>query len=200
MVIMPISALILCGGRAKRMHGVNKGLVKLNEQTFIQHVISRLAPQVDEIIINANREMSMYESLGYDVYQDVSPDFIGPLAGIQLGLSHAKYDYLLTAPCDSPLLPLDLGQRLMAKLFENHADIAVATSRGDAHPVFCLCKKSVLPSLTEYITNGGRKVSAWQKSLQYIEVDFSDNAEAFLNLNTPEELASLELKLSSYVK
>jgi molybdopterin-guanine dinucleotide biosynthesis protein A len=195
---MTISALILSGGRATRMGGVDKGLVIFQQKPLIQHVIERLTSQVDEIIINANREIKQYQSLGYPVLQDETTDFIGqtfigPLAGFNLGLQHAKHDYLLTVPCDSPLLPLDLAQRLHSSLLTNNADVAVAASDGDAHPVFSLCKKSVLPSLTSYLQQGGRKVSAWQKSLHYTEVDFSDNSDAFYNLNTFEDLTALEL-------
>jgi len=193
---MPISAIILSGGRATRMNGVDKGLVLLQNKPLIQHVIERLTPQADEILINANRELAQYQAMGYPVLQDEVEDFLGPLAGFSLGLQHAKHDYVLTVPCDSPLLPLDLAQRLMAALVEHNAEIAVATSEDSTHPVFCLCKKTVLPSLTAYLQQGERRVSAWQKSQQYIEVDFSDCNEAFTNLNTFEDLAALELKLS----
>ncbi|MBC7696809.1 MAG: molybdenum cofactor guanylyltransferase [Bacteroidia bacterium] len=194
---MAIAGLIIAGGRATRMGGIDKGLALLQQKSLIEHVISRLSSQVDEIFINANREITQYQALGYRVLQDETSDFIGPLAGFNLGLKHAKYDYLLTVPCDSPLLPLDLAERLLSSLLKHNADIAVATSNGDVHPVFCLCKKSVLPSLINYLQQGGRKVSAWQKSLNYIEVDFTDNAEAFINLNTLEDLAALELQLKS---
>jgi molybdenum cofactor guanylyltransferase len=193
---MPISAIILSGGRATRMNGADKGLVLLQQKPLIKHVIERLTPQADEILINANRELTQYQALGYPLLQDEVEDFLGPLAGFSLGLQHAKHDYVLTVPCDSPLLPVDLAQRLMAELVEHKAEIAVATSEGSTHPVFCLCKKTVLPSLTAYLQQGERRVSAWQKSQQYIEVDFSDCNEAFTNLNTFEDLAALELKLS----
>lgn len=193
---MPISAIILSGGRATRMNGADKGLVLLHGKPLIKHVIERLTPQVDEILINANRELSQYQALGYPVLQDEVEGFLGPLAGFSLGLQHAKHDYVLTVPCDSPLLPVDLAKRLMAALVEDKAEIAVASSDGSTHPVFCLCKKTVLPSLTAYLQQGERRVSAWQKSQQYIEVDFSDCNDAFTNLNTFEDLAALELKLS----
>lgn len=189
---MGISCIILAGGRATRMGGVDKGLVLLQNKPLVGHVISRISPQVDEILVNANREITEYQAFNLPVFQDEQPDFIGPLAGFYLGLQHAKHEYLLTTPCDSPLLPLDLATRLMQALITQDAQIAVATSDGDAHPVFCLCKKEVLPSLQAYIEQGGRKVSAWQKSLRYIEVDFSD---AFVNLNSFEDLAALALKL-----
>ena len=192
-----ISAIILSGGRAARMGGTDKGLVLLNNKPFIQYVIERLTPQVDEILINANREIPQYQAFNFPTFQDDNPDFIGPLAGFSLGLQHGKHDYLLTVPCDSPLIPTDLTDRLLNAMLEKSADIAVARSGGHAHPVFCLMKKSVLPSLIKYIEHGERKVSTWQKSLNYIEVLFNDCDEAFVNLNTFEELEALALKLGN---
>ena len=193
---MRVTCLILSGGRATRMNGVDKGLVSLQQKPLIAHVIARLKLQVDEIFINANREIEQYQAFGYQVLQDENTDFIGPLAGFSLGLQHAKHDYILTVPCDSPLLPLDLVERLYNGMAASRMDIAVASSDGNTHPVVCLMKKSVLPSLQAYIESGERKVSAWQKSQKYIEVDFSDCDDAFTNLNTFEDLAALELKLN----
>jgi len=193
---MSISAIILAGGRATRMNGTDKGLVLLQSKPLIQHVIERLTPQVDEILINANRELAQYQAFGYTVLKDEVDDFLGPLAGFSLGLQNAKHDYVLIVPCDSPLMPVDLAQRLMSALIKHQADIALASSDSITHPVFCLCKKILLPSLTAYLEQGERRVSAWQKSQQYIEVDFSDCNEDFTNLNTFEDLAELALKLS----
>ena len=192
---MSISAIILSGGRATRMNGVDKGLMLLQNKPLIAHVIARLKPQVDEILINANREIAQYEAFGLPVLKDENEEFIGPLAGFSLGLQHTKHKYVLTVPCDSPLLPLDLVERLLNGMTEALADIAVASSDGDTHPVFCLMKKSVLPSLTAFLEQGERKVSAWQKSQKYVEVDFSDNSDGFINLNTFDDLKALELKL-----
>ena len=186
------------------MNGVDKGLVLLQNKPLITHVVERLAPQVDEIFINANREIAQYQAFGYPVLKDIGQQdvtdeclrtYIGPLAGFCLGLQHAKHEYVLTVPCDSPLLPADLAQRLLGGMAESLADIAVASSDGSAHPVFCLMKKNILPSLIAFLEAGERKVSAWQKSLNYIEVDFSDNANGFINLNTFEDLKTLELNL-----
>ena len=191
-----ISAIILSGGRATRMSGVDKGLISLQNKPLIQHVISRLQLQVDEILINANREIAQYQAFGLTVLQDENQDFAGPLAGILLGLKHAKQELVLSVPCDSPLLPLDLAARLYNSMLENRTDIAVGSSDGNAHPVFCLMKKSVLRSLQAFMDAGERKVSAWQKSQKYIEVDFNDCSDAFVNLNTPQDLAGLEQKLA----
>jgi molybdenum cofactor guanylyltransferase len=192
---MPISSIILSGGRATRMNGADKGLVLLKNKSLIAHVIERLKPQADKIFINANREIATYEAFCLPVLQDENAEFIGPLAGFSLGLQHAKHEFVLTVPCDSPLLPLNLVERLYSGMTASRMDIAVASSDGDTHPVFCLMKKNVLPSLTEYIASGERKVSTWQKSQKYIEVDFSDCSDTFTNLNTFEDLAALELKL-----
>ena len=191
-----LTTIILSGGRATRMGDVDKGLISLQNKPLIQHVISRLQPQVNKILINANREITQYETFGLPVLQDEMPDFLGPLAGMVLGLKHAKHDLVLSVPCDSPLLPLDLVARLHNGMLESRADIAVASSDGNAHPVFCLMKKSVLPSLIAFLDAGERKVSAWQKSQKYVEVDFSDCTDAFVNLNTPQDLADLEQKLA----
>jgi molybdenum cofactor guanylyltransferase len=192
-----VSAIIIAGGRGSRMNGLNKGLVKLQQESLIQHVINRLTPQVDEILINANREIAQYEAFNLPILQDENPEFIGPLAGFSLGLQHGKHDYLLATPCDSPLIPADLVSRLMQSLVKENADIAVAKSGGHVHPVFCLMTKSVLPSLTAFIAQGNRKVSLWQKSLAYTEVIFDDCDDAFVNVNTVEELDALALKLNN---
>lgn len=179
------------------MGGLDKGQVLFQQKPLIKHVITRLMPQVDEIIINANRKLETYKALGYQLLQDEITDFAGPLAGIQLGLKYASSDHVLTVPCDSPLLPLDLASRLQAALVQHDADIAIVSSDGNTHPVFCLCKKSVLPALNDYLNHGGRKVSEWQQSLNHVYVDFSDCAEAFTNLNTQQDLTDFEAKLQN---
>jgi len=178
------------------MGGVDKGLVQFQSQPLIQHVIARLTPQADEIMINANRELAYYNTLGYRVLQDEIADFAGPLAGMQLGLKHANHDLVLFVPCDSPLLPANLVQKLKAGLLQANADIAVATCGGNNHPVFCLCKKTLLPSLDHFLAQGNRKVHAWQKSQHSIEVDFGDDNDAFENLNSPDDIIKLESKLA----
>lgn len=198
---MKISSIILAGGRATRMGGKDKGLIQLNQRPLISHVIERLSPQVDEILINANRNIDEYKGFHLSVLQDHKSDFIGPLAGFYLGLQHAKHDYVLIVPCDCPLLHPALAKTLLAALTEKEADIAIAKSDGNTHPVFCLCKKSVLPSLIQYIDQGERKISTWQKSLHYVEVDFSEPnsdgvTEAFWNLNTFEELEAVAKTLN----
>ncbi len=173
------------------MGSVDKGLVPFGTQPMVQHVLERLRPQVQTIMINANQNLSTYAGFGHLVWGDAMPDFAGPLAGLQTGLMHCDAPYLVTAPCDSPFLPLDLVQRLAQALQIQDADLAVAVT-GDGptrqpHPVFCLTKVTLLPHLTAYLQGGGRKVDAWYKTLRVAEVVFTDEA-AFRNINTLAEL------------
>ena len=210
---MSVSAVILAGGNASRMGGANKGLVKLANTPLISFVIHKVSGMSDDIMISANRDIAEYAVFGYPVLTDQIKDeqpnqkgseLIGPLAGLHAGLIAAKHEYVLCVPCDMPNLPPNLAQRLLAQLLLSKAEIAVLVAHGDTIPVVCLCKKSVLPSLTTYIQQGGRKVSAWQKSLLYTELDLTDtfsyNAKGevtdqggdFTNLNSLQDIADYE--------
>jgi molybdopterin-guanine dinucleotide biosynthesis protein A len=189
---MSITGVVLAGGLARRMGGMDKGLIEFLGKPMVAHVLNRLQPQVDEILINANRETERYSAFGYRVIADDIAGFAGPLAGLHKGMSVAQHPYVLTVPCDSPLLPLNLAERLMHGLLEHDADVAVAKTGSQAHPVFCLCRRSLLPNLEKYLRDGGRKIDAWYSSLEVVEVNFDDNPQAFSNVNTPEELSSLE--------
>jgi|SRR5450830_112744 len=189
---MSITGIVLAGGKGSRMDGIDKGLLNFNGKPMVKHVLERLAPQVDQILISANREIAQYESLGYPVIQDDISGFAGPLAGLQKGLQATKSAYVLTVPCDSPLLPANLASRLMNGLIKHDADLAVVKTGSQTQPVFCLYRTSVLPSLEQYLQDGGRKVEDWQNSLEVVSVSFSDNPKAFSNINTRDELAILE--------
>lgn len=194
-----ITGLILAGGRGTRMGQVDKGLQPFRGMPMAMHVLLRLSPQVGEVIINANQHLAAYEAFGTQVWPDQLEGFAGPLAGLQTGLAHCETAYLVSAPCDSPFLPLDLVERLSAALLVNDADLAVATTieteagieRKQAHPVFSLMKASLLPHLSQFLHNGGRKVDAWYASLKVIEVNFKDTA-AFRNINTLNELRDFD--------
>lgn len=186
-----ISGIVLAGGQGRRMGGVDKGLQPLGGKAMIEHVIARLAPQVDEIVINANQNFDRYAQLGYTVAPDVTGGFAGPLAGLQAGLQAAKHPLVVTAPCDSPFLPRDLVARLGAALGANQ--LAVAKTGDQPHPVFALVRRDLLDHLTAYLNGGGRKIDAWYASLKVVEVGFDDEAEAFSNINTREELRSHEI-------
>jgi molybdopterin-guanine dinucleotide biosynthesis protein A len=174
------------------MGGVDKGLKPLRGKPMVAWVIERFAPQVAEVLINANQNLDSYRALGHRVIPDEIAGFAGPLAGLHRGLGEAQHDLAATVPCDSPFLPHDLISRLRAALDANGADLAVAKTGDQPHPVFCLCRKSVLPSLTAFLAGGGRKIDAWYSSLKVVEVLFDDEAEAFSNINTQDELRAFE--------
>ena len=187
-----ITGVVLAGGLGRRMGGTDKGLQELRGQPLVHWVIERLAPQVDELLINANQNGERYAAFGHRVVPDQIPDFAGPLAGLHAALSAATHPLVATAPCDSPFLPADLISRLFSALTAADADLAVAKTFDQAHPVFCLCKRSVLPHLTEFLESGGRKIDRWYSTLNIAEVAFDDEAEAFENINTREELGRFE--------
>ena len=187
-----ITGVILAGGLGRRMGGVNKGLQLLNGKTLALHVAERLAPQIDELLINVNQNIEQYAAFGYRIVADQIPDFAGPLAGLHAALSAAAHPLIATAPCDSPFLPADLVSRLFSALTATDADLAVARTFEQPHPVFCLCKRDVLPHLTEFLAGGGRKFDRWYATLNVVEVAFDDEAEAFENINTREELGRFE--------
>jgi molybdopterin-guanine dinucleotide biosynthesis protein A len=187
-----ITGVILAGGLGRRMGGVNKGLQLLNGKTLVLHVTERLAPQVDELLINVNQNTEQYAAFGHRIVADQIPDFAGPLAGLHAALSAAAHPLVATAPCDSPFLPEDLIFRLFSALTATDADLAVARTFEQPHPVFCLCKRDVLPHLSEFLAGGGRKFDRWYATLKVVEVAFDDEAEAFENINTREELGRFE--------
>lgn len=183
-----ITGVILAGGQGTRMGGVDKGLQLLDGKALVSHVTERLAPQVNQLMINANRNEITYTAFGYPVFADRITGFAGPLAGLHAALSAADTPLVLTAPCDSPGLPLDLASRLHGALAAGHANLAIAMAGGRLHPVFCLCRRSLLAELEAYLLGGGRRVAAWCADMGAIEVDFSDQKDAFGNFNTLDDL------------
>ncbi|MFJ9449518.1 molybdenum cofactor guanylyltransferase MobA [Herbaspirillum sp. NPDC101397] len=192
-----ITGLVLAGGRGARMGHLDKGLQLFRGKPLAAHVIERLAGQTGALAINANRHQSDYAAFNLPVWPDLLPDFPGPLAGLHSGLTHCVTDYLAAAPCDSPLLPPDLVVWLAAALIEQQADAAIAVTgcaeqaNLQRHPVFCLLSKTLLPSLTDYLQQDGRKMERWFAGIRTAEVHFDDEA-AFSNINTLQELRQLE--------
>jgi molybdopterin-guanine dinucleotide biosynthesis protein A len=205
-----ITALILAGGRGSRMGGVDKGLQSFNGMPLALHTLTRLqiSGGVSEIMINANRNLAAYESFGVAVWPDVLADYAGPLAGFLTGLERCETPYLLTVPCDTPLLPLDLAQRLAAALEAQNADIAMAAApevgqngqmQTRTQPVFCLLRVELLESLVRFTQAGGRKIDAWTALHATAVVPFDlpgDNAQAFFNANTLAQLQQLESRVA----
>lgn len=159
---------------------------------MVDWVCQRLAPQVDELLISANQNLDAYAKFGVPVLEDRIDGHAGPLAGLHRGLEAAKHPYVVTVPCDSPFLPHDLVARLFAGLTAAGSRLAVARTGSQRHPVFCLCERGLAQNLAAFLQGGGRKIDAWHASLGAAEVAFDDEAEAFSNINTPEELREFE--------
>jgi molybdopterin-guanine dinucleotide biosynthesis protein A len=187
-----ITGVILAGGQGRRMGTVDKGLRELRGKAMAAWVIERFAPQVDEVLINANQNLDVYAQFGYRVIPDEIGGFAGPLAGLQRGLSEASHPLVATSPCDTPFLPADLVARLHAALEADAAQLAVARTGDQPHPVFCVCRRDVFPHLTAFLQQGGRKIDAWYATLKVVEVAFDDQPGAFSNINTQAELDAFE--------
>ncbi len=181
-----VSGIVLAGGLGRRMGRLDKGLQPLRGKPMVQWVIERLAPQVDELLINCNQNLEAYARFGYRLVPDEIGGFAGPLAGLHAGLKAASHPFVVTVPCDSPYLPHDLVRRLKERIGEHH--IAVAKTGSQAHPVFSLVTREVLENLERFLAGGGRKVDAWYAGVRAVEVGFDDEAEGFMNINTLEEL------------
>ena len=181
-----VSGIVLAGGQGRRMGSVDKGLQLLHGKPMVQWVLERFAPQVDEIIVNANQNVQRYAAFGHRVVSDEVSGFAGPLAGLHAGLGAISHPLAVTVPCDSPFLPGDLVARLRANLGSN--DLAVAKTGDQPHPVFALVRRSVAENLRAFLAGGGRKIDAWYAALRVVEVQFDDEADAFRNINTLEEL------------
>jgi len=170
------------------MGELDKGWVELDGRPLVERALERFAPQVDQVLISANRNLERYAALGHEVIADLMPDHAGPLAGLQAAFAHARYDLIATVPCDSPWLPLDLVERLCAALERSSAQVAVARCGGRLHPVFLLCRKTVSGQLEAYLASGARKAEGWCATLRCAQADFDDQPEAFRNINTPGDL------------
>ncbi|MDH5424722.1 MAG: molybdenum cofactor guanylyltransferase [Gammaproteobacteria bacterium] len=192
-----ITGVILAGGRARRMDGQDKGLIRVNNQPMIRLIIDQLTPQVANILINANRNLEEYKSFNYPVISDQdASDFNGPLAGMLSAMRACDCDYILSVPCDGPFLPADLSTRLYRELSAHDADICVVHDGERMQPVFALIKTELADSLQQFLDNGDRKIDLWYQQHKTVLADFSDDKNISLNINTPEELIKLEQQLS----
>ena len=193
-----ITGVVLAGGRARRMGGVDKGLVEVGGEAMVVHALKGLSPQVGALLINANRNQQRYAELGHcEVVADGDGDYAGPLAGMASAMRHAATRYILTVPCDSPLLAGDLGERLYRALLAADAELCVARDQERMQPVFALLECALYQSIVDYLQSGGRKIDAWYAGRRIAEADFSDHADMFMNINTPEDRDILERRMAA---
>jgi len=191
-----LTGVILAGGRARRMGGRDKGLLSLAGRPMIEYVIEALRPQVDTLLINANRNREAYAGYGFSVVPDDTSDYPGPLAGMAAAMAAAAAGSILTVPCDGPWLPPDLARRLEAGRVAQDVPICMAHDGHRAQPVFALLDRDLLPSLREYLARGGRKIDLWYAQHGAATADFSDCPEVFINVNTPEDSAEVAARLA----
>jgi molybdenum cofactor guanylyltransferase len=191
-IVDQVTGVILAGGKARRMGGVDKGLVSINNRPMVSYVIDALQPQVATLLINANRSHDRYREFGLPVIADADPDFRGPLAGVASGMQEAQTPYIAVAPCDSPLLCQDLVQRLFNAVHKEDLRIAVAHDGNRLQPVFVLLERTLLDDLAGHLADGGRKIDQWYAKHGFAVADCSDVPESFVNINAPADQQLLE--------
>lgn len=189
-------AAIIAGGQSRRMGSGDKGVKPLQQKMMITHVAERIAPQCSSIVINANSVPDEYRALGYPLIGDSISGHLGPLAGVLSVLESCEDELVMTLPCDTPLIPTDLVERMHQMLLQSDSDICTVEA-GGLHPIFMLLKRKLAPSIRTYLEAGERRVGYWLKQQNYCVVDFNDQADAFSNINTPEEFERIGRELSS---
>jgi molybdopterin-guanine dinucleotide biosynthesis protein A len=187
-----VTAVILAGGKGRRMDGKDKGLVELAKRPLIEYVIDAIKPQVETIILNANRNQAQYSLYGYPVMSDALVDYQGPLAGFLCALKGSTTSHIVTLPCDGPFLPGDLVARLIFALTSNRAEIAVAHDGDRMQPVYSLIPTTLTTSLNSFLDTGERKIDLWYQQHRVALADFSDCPETFRNINTAEQRDRLQ--------
>lgn len=187
-----ITAVVLAGGRGRRLGGQDKGLMDLDGKPLIEHILELVTPQVSAVIINANRNQQVYADLGHPVISDNMADYQGPLAGFAVALAACNTDYIMTLPCDGPYVPVDLVSRLSAAMKDNDAELAVAYDGQRMQPVYALIPRSLLGSLQEFLDAGDRKIDLWYARHNTALADFSDVIDTFFNINTEDDLSKVD--------
>lgn len=178
------------------MGGQDKGLIALAGRPLIAWVLERIAPQVDEVLISANRHLEAYAELGYPVVADDHADYRGPMAGIAAAGAQARGEWLLAVPCDAPFLPRDLGRRLLDHAIHAQCKLVRAADSGQIHYTTFLFQRSLLADLAAHVADGRLKLQAWQAEHGAETATFVDQPGAFLNVNTPDDLAQAERQLN----
>ncbi len=187
-----ITAVILAGGRSSRFGGKDKGLIKYRQRPIIEHIINAIQDQVAGLIINANRNLQAYAAFDHLVVSDELSDYQGPLAGFSIGMKQAKTAYILTLPCDGPMIPPNYVKRMAAIMTNDKVELVVAHDGERLQPVHTLLAVSLLANLNEFLASGERKIDRWFAQHQYALADFSNTPEIFSNINTQEDLERLQ--------
>ena len=193
-----VTGVILAGGQARRMGGIDKGLVELNGVTMCKIVIDLLQPQVSEVLVNANRNLGVYTNYGVRVVQDKTPGYLGPLAGLASAMNVATTPWIITVPCDGPFLNRDYVARMISMIDED-VEIVVAKDSDRMQPTYILAKIKLLDSLNRFLCSGERKIDRWFVKHHYAEADFSDTPDCFLNINTIQDRDEAQSRMGQNV-
>ncbi len=189
-----VTGVVLAGGLARRMDKQDKGLIKFQNKPLVSYALETLAQVAEKVFINANRNQAIYRQMGFEVIADQTDTFDGPLAGIYSAMTHTLTETLLVIPCDSPLIKPEHLIKLLSAINEQDNEIAVAYDGERLHPVFLAIKTSLKNSLNNYLQEGNRKIDTWLFQHRLVQVDFSQETDIFLNINTLSELNALEKK------
>lgn len=187
-----VTGVVLAGGLARRMHNQDKGLVQFRGKPLVSYALQAMTTVADEVLINANRNIEHYRQFGFPVVTDDTDSFDGPLAGVLAAMRVAQNPEILVMPCDSPMLEASHLKRLLSSLHQNNIEVSVAFDGKRLHPVFLALKTSLLDSLKTYLQQGERKIDGWLAQHKMIKVDFSDQPDVFININTLDELDQLQ--------
>ena len=186
-----VTGAVLAGGRGTRMDGRDKGLVELAGRPMVEYVLEALAPQTATLLINANRSLEHYRAYRVPVVNDHVAEYPGPLAGMAAALAAAGTPWVVTAPCDGPLVPRDLVPRLAAAAEAEDADVAVPHDGERLQPVYALMRRELLADLESFLAGGGRRVNLWLAGQRLAVADFADQPSAFLNVNRPDDAGAV---------
>ncbi len=183
-----VTGLVLAGGQARRMGGEDKGLVSLGNRPMLSWVLERFAPQVDEVLISANRNLERYAQFGRRIVTDGMTGFLGRLVT-------SRTPWLVMVPCDSPFLPHDLVMRFLDVAAQYDSPLVCAHDGNRLQPVFSLVHTGLLADLTEYLDAGERKIDRWFDRHQWRPVVFAEHNDIFCNVNSPHDLQQVEARL-----
>ncbi|MEE9321368.1 MAG: molybdenum cofactor guanylyltransferase MobA [Granulosicoccus sp.] len=190
-----LGAVILAGGLARRMNGEDKGLIPIAGKTMVAHVLQTVQPQVDVVVINANRNKDLYGAYDVPVVADAHEGHLGPLAGLCAGLATLDTELVFMCPCDSPFVDAELISRLAIACSETDVDVAVAADAERLQPVFCIVRQRVHKSLDAFLASGERKIDRWYATQQMQTVNCADLEHSFRNINTEDERRAAEVHL-----
>lgn len=186
-----LTVVILAGGKGSRLGGRDKGLLEWQGRPFIEHLLQAIEPVTQNIIINANQNIEVYQRYGYPVISDVTADFAGPLAGMLAALRSADTPYILSLPCDAPLVSADIVEKFCDVHEEKKQGLYVASTAEGMQPVYAMINHALADNLQQYLADGGRKARDWMKANDAVVVEFDQPASMFVNINTESDWQSI---------